>query len=450
MEVVGKIGFFERVAPVDLPAGGSTEKEYLEQAWRNRDDLIMFVKLRRFENSYEGSNGWFLPNLLLWATFVWPAWWVADEQYGAAVDMEIRLVSVHSQKEVARTTLSSSEIRDLDDFDRGWHPLGILRVPGSLDPENWEKVSDVVSKYPLARVKIDLAKYFHQKFRKRVGEPSFSKAVAKTVGLFIGISKYDSYKRHNIRFAAKDARKVYDLMVGDEPGQVPGKNAVLLVDQQATAENIKKAIDGFIFERARKDDTVVIFFAGYGAVGLDGKGAMEAFLVPYDYDHRTKLADKGISLSYLRDAFEKCAATNIAVFVDASFSGIEGDSDSETGSRSFSEVPSPQARSSMDGIFRNRTGAALVGAGPDQKALEFEDVEMGLFSYYLVEGLGGKADGDKDGSITVSELDRYTAENLKTKAGLMGETQKPALIDNKGAAMVVRSIAPAGGGKETK
>ena len=40
------------------------------------------------------------------------------------------------------------------------------------------------------------------------------------------------------------------------------------------------------------------------------------------------------------------------------------------------------------------------------------EVEHGLFSYYLMRGMEGPADGDKDKRITAGELHQYVLANV--------------------------------------
>jgi hypothetical protein len=424
--VLQKTKCFRTVRQLGAEEGKAERGDILDRAWEARDDLVLFLRLLKYENSWEGSNGLFLPNLLLWASFWWPSWWIADEKYGASVEMELSLVSVHSRKVVAQEKIAASEVRDLDDFDRGWQLVGILRVPSSLDEENWEKISDVVSPYPISRVEVDLAKFFHEPFRAIAAGPGFGKKMSKTLALVIGLSRYDSYKLHNVRFAVKDAQGIYDALVGEAPGKVLPQNARLLLDERATGENIRMALDEFINGRARPEDTVIIYYAGYGAQGPYRKGE-DAFLVPYDYDHKKGLGDTGLSLSALKDAIERCPAGKVILLFDASFSG-------ETGGRSFTEFDAPRVMDAVSKLVESRTGAAvLFAAAPSERALEFEDRERGLFSFYLVDGLGGKADKDKDGRITAREMTGYVKDKVYEKSLLKGDSQTPGLLENGGA-----------------
>ena len=56
-----------------------------------------------------------------------------------------------------------------------------------------------------------------------------------------------------------------------------------------------------------------------------------------------------------------------------------------------------------------------------------KDKEHGLFTYYLLKGLGGVADGDKDKKLTIAELARYVHSKVKDDDALKGREQTPEL-----------------------
>ena len=51
-------------------------------------------------------------------------------------------------------------------------------------------------------------------------------------------------------------------------------------------------------------------------------------------------------------------------------------------------------------------------AGMKQTAKLLAQAEHGLFSYYLMKGMEGSADGDKDKKITAGELHKYVLANV--------------------------------------
>ena len=63
----------------------------------------------------------------------------------------------------------------------------------------------------------------------------------------------------------------------------------------------------------------------------------------------------------------------------------------------------------------------------DQISSGLKDAKHGIFSYYLMKGLEGKADSNNDKKITNGELLAYMDENISQKASELGRQQNPSL-----------------------
>ena len=63
----------------------------------------------------------------------------------------------------------------------------------------------------------------------------------------------------------------------------------------------------------------------------------------------------------------------------------------------------------------------------DQISSGLKEAKHGIFSYYLMKGLEGKADTNKDNDITNGELLAYMVENVSQKAAEQGRQQIPSL-----------------------
>ena len=62
-----------------------------------------------------------------------------------------------------------------------------------------------------------------------------------------------------------------------------------------------------------------------------------------------------------------------------------------------------------------------------QTSGSIEQAKHGIFSYYLMKGLEGKADSNNDKKITNGELLAYMDENVSQKASELGRQQNPSL-----------------------
>ena len=56
-----------------------------------------------------------------------------------------------------------------------------------------------------------------------------------------------------------------------------------------------------------------------------------------------------------------------------------------------------------------------------------EEKKHGLFTYFLLKGLGGDADINRDKKIEIGELRTFVVEKVNSTASLIGHEQTPEL-----------------------
>jgi uncharacterized caspase-like protein len=59
----------------------------------------------------------------------------------------------------------------------------------------------------------------------------------------------------------------------------------------------------------------------------------------------------------------------------------------------------------------------LTASDANEVSVEKDELKHGIFTYYLLEGLRGKADSDNDGIITVDEVYRYVSTKVSQATG---------------------------------
>ncbi len=75
----------------------------------------------------------------------------------------------------------------------------------------------------------------------------------------------------------------------------------------------------------------------------------------------------------------------------------------------------------------SRGRVVITASGPNEVALELPALGHGTFTYYLLEGLSGKADRNGDGIVTVSELYEYVEDQVDRRARAAGGRQRPMM-----------------------
>ncbi len=78
----------------------------------------------------------------------------------------------------------------------------------------------------------------------------------------------------------------------------------------------------------------------------------------------------------------------------------------------------------------------ITASQADQISSSSSDLKHGIFSYYLMKGMEGDADADKDGKITLGEMQAYLVENVGRQAGMMSRKQEPQLIGDAANVLV--------------
>jgi tetratricopeptide (TPR) repeat protein len=225
----------------------------------------------------------------------------------------------------------------------------------------------------------------------------------QTFALLIGISKY---KRPELalQFADADAIDFSKLLETPRGGMVIPQNVVLLTDERATTAAIRNAFQDLLKRRASKNDTVVVLVAGHGTVEVPGsKGA---FIVTYDSDPQD-LTSTALPMGELRSLFEAQLKNvgHVVLFADVCKAGVIGSIKSTTVNSDVQNLGDVEGD-----LF------GLLASRPKEVSIEGPQFGggHGVFSYYVLKGLEGAADANKDGVVDANELIQYVTAQVAT------------------------------------
>jgi hypothetical protein len=241
-----------------------------------------------------------------------------------------------------------------------------------------------------------------------------------SVALIIGVESYLSLP--TAQYADSDANHFYDY--ANQSLGVPPNKIKLLTDSKASRIELLKAMKSWMrTEVINGKSDVYIFFAGHGLASADGN---KTYLLPADGDR--DLLDE---TSILRDDLIASAkgAKTITMFLDTCYSG--GTRTNEvllTDARPIAIVPD------MKALPPNVT--VLAAASGAQLSSTYEAAQQGLFSYWLMKGLEGDADTNKDKKITTGELHEYVARQVGAIAQRRNRQQDPQLIGSDSRVLV--------------
>lgn len=94
----------------------------------------------------------------------------------------------------------------------------------------------------------------------------------RRLAFIVGVGDYKNPAVMDLSGPANDAHLFYKLLTGPNGFDFPEQNVCLLIDEQATTARFTEMFQKALVDRARADDVVVVFFAGYGSKKRDING----------------------------------------------------------------------------------------------------------------------------------------------------------------------------------
>jgi tetratricopeptide (TPR) repeat protein len=305
--------------------------------------------------------------------------------------------------------------------------------PDSKDPSDLVAAAVVFEKHKLLNNALDTYSRLLQQWPDTVWVKSKifdleeaaaeqSKAVAaaapggQTYALLIGISKYKRADL-NLQFADADATVFSQLLESQRGGGIPPENLTLLTDEKASLAAVRLAFQDLLKRRAGKDDTVVILVAGHGTV--DGS---DAYILTYDADPQD-LKSTALPMTELTALFDGQLKKvgRVLLFTDVCKAGVIG---------SIRSVKVNENVQQLAGAGGSLLG--LLASRPNELSLEGPQFGggHGVFSYFVVKGLEGEADADKNGVVDADELIEYVRTQVRAATGRKQTPTEFGAFDN--------------------
>ena len=238
------------------------------------------------------------------------------------------------------------------------------------------------------------------------------------VALIIGISDYREKLIPTVKYAARDAEIMAKYL--EKLGGIPRSNIKLLTDDTATKSDIEAYSEDWLPRRVNQDSTVFIYYAGHGTPDPQGK---EAYIVPYE--GHPDFPSKLYPLKRLYESLNKLPARDVIVMLDSCFSGAKGRSITREGAR-------PITISIENPVLSGGKITVVAGSTGNQISSDYDKVQHGLFTYYLLRGIRGEADTNRNDVVELGELYRYVRTNVSEKASLeLNRDQTPVLLPSE-------------------
>jgi hypothetical protein len=228
--------------------------------------------------------------------------------------------------------------------------------------------------------------------------------------LVVGISKFKNPKI-DLHYSAKDAQDLSEYLV-KEANFAPD-HVKLLVNEQATKENVMEDIgDKWLPRVARPNDLVLIFISCHGSPSrLDEEGLN--YLVFYNTDPE-QLYGTGLPLQDLATAIRRRVhAERVLVIIDACHSGAANTAKGIQRSGNFDSAALSQGSGQL----------VMCSSKPDEVSWESTRYQNGVFTHHLIEALRKNSKSAKLGSVFTQLKESVVAEVLNDRK----ELQTPVL-----------------------
>ena len=242
------------------------------------------------------------------------------------------------------------------------------------------------------------------------------------LAVVIGVERYQYLP--DATYAYNDA-EVFREYLAETMG-MKRQRIKLATNSKATQAELSKLLgpNGWLARNIAKGKSdVVVYFSGHGIASPDAKSSG---LLPHDVDPNYSV---GLQTTQLYRDLAAMGAKSVTVFLDACFTGQTRNSEMLiANARPIVIQPLAAAVPENITVISAASGAQISGA--------LEEKEHGLFTYYLLKGLGGDADTNNDKSININELNSFISAKVKEQAALNGREQTPEIQGSSDSVLV--------------
>jgi tetratricopeptide (TPR) repeat protein len=250
-------------------------------------------------------------------------------------------------------------------------------------------------------------------------------APRKAMAVLVGITNYEGSNLQKLQWCDKDV-----ALVGKTLEQYCACSEIVSMtsgskqELKPTHDNLVAKLESSLkYADQEAYDRVIIFFAGHGILNEESQGKL--YLAPQDFsfDSIHSIEKTGISVAWLRKKLDSYQHIQEKIlFLDTCHAG------SSRGITSGQKIAL--------GLQKTQKLFTLASCRNNEESLECQDKENGLFTYWLCEGLKGKADkkpyGDENGQVNAKELENFVTEKVAKEAEYRGAWQHPVPVFPEG------------------
>ncbi len=253
-----------------------------------------------------------------------------------------------------------------------------------------------------------------------ISSPSGGGREGATYAVVVGISDYQDEGIPDLRFADKDAEAFAAFLRSPAGGSLDEEHLKLMTNEEVTLGKFDAAL-WWLVDECKEGDKVIIYFSGHGDVERRFM-SQPGFLLCWDAPALAYTGGGTYSIGFLKDIISTLSVQNkvkVTLITDACRSGkLAG-----------SSIGGTQATAAnLARQFANEI--KILSCQPDEYSIEGEQWGggRGAFSYHLIDGLYGMADGNDDLSVSLMEIGRYLQDKVTME--VEPQSQVPMTVGN--------------------
>lgn len=229
----------------------------------------------------------------------------------------------------------------------------------------------------------------------------------KSSDLYLIVIGIDNYKnpRYKLNYAIADASGFKKEIENGSNNIFESVNTTYIKNEKATRAKILQEFEKLKL-KIKPEDVFIFYYAGHGVMSEEKKS--QFYIIPYDitqlYGNNEMLKANAISANELQSFSMELKAQKQLFIFDACQSG---------GMTELLASRGAAEEKAIAQLARSTGSYWLAASNSDQFATEFTELGHGIFTYSILLGLQGQADGgSKDKKITVKELSAFLNDKV--------------------------------------
>jgi hypothetical protein len=239
----------------------------------------------------------------------------------------------------------------------------------------------------------------------------------KAIGIAIGVGSFRNPDVPELKFAAHDAEVMARYF--QTVGGISTRRIKVMTDDHALKEDIAEALEEWLPQQVEEGGTVLVYFSGR-AVADPATGTILLF----PHEGSAGATAHLFSLRRLQSVFANLPIEHAVLMLDVTLTEPPDPGPAKRKQPVWAPIPA---------LMQDGKLVQMVGSTEFQHAHEYPKGKHGLFTYYLLKGLAGDADEDRNGIVAMGELFEYVRDQvMETARTDFGNEQEPMCIPGLG------------------